>query len=57
VIAHRLSTVTNSDLILVLEDGAVVEAGTHEELVAAGKVYRRLYDLQFRDLPLVVPEG
>jgi subfamily B ATP-binding cassette protein MsbA len=57
VIAHRLSTVTNADLILVIDDGRIVESGRHEELLAAGKVYRRLYDIQFRDYPQSVPEG
>lgn len=57
VIAHRLSTVTNADMILVIDDGRVVEAGKHEALVAAGKVYRRLYDLQFRDVPQMPQEG
>jgi subfamily B ATP-binding cassette protein MsbA len=49
VIAHRLSTVTNADLILVVDGGELVEVGRHDELLAAGKVYRRLYDLQFKD--------
>jgi subfamily B ATP-binding cassette protein MsbA len=57
VIAHRLSTVTSSDMILVIDDGRVVEAGRHEELVSAGKVYRRLYDLQFRDAPQMLQGG
>ena len=50
VIAHRLSTVRNADRILVLDNGAIVETGTHTELHAAGGLYRRLYDLQFADL-------
>ena len=50
VIAHRLSTVQRADRILVMEDGQVVEEGSHEQLLAAGGVYRRLYDLQFRDV-------
>jgi subfamily B ATP-binding cassette protein MsbA len=57
VIAHRLSTVTHADLILVIADGRIVETGRHEELLAAGKVYRKLYDLQFKNHPLTVKEA
>ncbi len=49
VIAHRLSTVRDADLILVMEDGAIVEQGTHDQLVGAGGVYARLYRSQFAD--------
>ncbi len=48
VIAHRLSTIRNADQILVLEDGQIVESGTHDELLAAGGRYRELYDRQYR---------
>ncbi len=48
VIAHRLATVRHADLIVVLADGRLVERGTHDALFAAGGLYRRLYDLQFR---------
>lgn len=47
VIAHRLSTIRNADLILVVEDGNIVEKGTHDELLALGQVYQRLYQSQF----------
>ncbi len=47
VIAHRLSTIRSADHILVLEDGQVVEQGTHDSLMAQGGVYQRLYQSQF----------
>ncbi|RMH23330.1 MAG: ABC transporter ATP-binding protein [Acidobacteria bacterium] len=48
VIAHRLSTIQSADQILVLEDGEIVERGTHEELLARGGRYRELYDTQYK---------
>jgi subfamily B ATP-binding cassette protein MsbA len=48
VIAHRLSTIRSADQILVLEEGQIVERGTHEELLTAGGRYRQLYDKQYR---------
>ncbi len=48
VIAHRLSTIQSADQILVLEEGQIVERGTHEQLIAAAGRYRQLYDTQYR---------
>jgi len=49
VIAHRLSTVKNADRIIVLNDGRIVQQGTHEELLARDGPYRRIYETQFVD--------
>lgn len=47
VIAHRLSTIRNADLILVMNDGNIIEQGNHEELMAKGGFYEKLYNSQF----------
>ncbi|MCQ2742931.1 MAG: ABC transporter ATP-binding protein/permease [Bacilli bacterium] len=48
IVAHRLSTIKNADVIAVVEDGEIAEMGTHKELLATGGRYKTLYDLQFR---------
>lgn len=48
VIAQRLSTVKNADLIIILENGRIVEQGDHATLLAAGGMYKEIYDMQFR---------
>jgi ATP-binding cassette subfamily B protein len=49
VIAHRLSTVRRADLILVMENGQIIERGTHRELISRDGLYREICDLQLRD--------
>ncbi|MEJ6906624.1 hypothetical protein V3592_45590, partial [Bradyrhizobium japonicum] len=48
VIAHRLSTIRSADRILVLDDGRIVQAGSHDALLAQGGLYSELYRKQFR---------
>jgi ATP-binding cassette subfamily B protein len=49
VIAHRLSTILNAEKIIVIHKGQVRETGTHDELVALGGIYYKLYQLQYKD--------
>lgn len=49
VIAHRLSTILNADKILVIKDGELIDRGTHQELLSHEGLYRKLYELQFRE--------
>ena len=62
VIAHRLSTVREADLIIVLKDGQIVEQGPHDDLLAKQGIYRDIYDLQLQpqeemllDAPIINP--
>jgi ATP-binding cassette subfamily B protein len=57
VIAHRLSTVRDADLILVVDEGRIVEQGTHEELLSAGGLYSELYVTQFEHQELPASTG
>jgi ATP-binding cassette subfamily B protein len=49
VIAHRLSTIRDADTIVVMEGGRIVEQGSHDELLANGGLYARLYESQFSE--------
>ncbi|RKY17057.1 MAG: ABC transporter ATP-binding protein, partial [Planctomycetota bacterium] len=56
IVAHRLSTVRDADRIIVIDEGIVVEQGTHEELMARNGLYRRLYDIQHQSQPVEASE-
>lgn len=50
IVAHRLSTIKNADIILVMKDGNIIETGSHESLMAKGGFYKELFESQFEDL-------
>lgn len=55
VIAHRLSTIRDADLVLVMEDGEIIERGNHDELIAMDGAYAQLHSRQFRDVAAPAP--
>jgi ATP-binding cassette subfamily B multidrug efflux pump len=57
VIAHRLSTIRDADLILVMEDGRIVERGSHAELLSAGGAFAKLYAAQFQGAATDLDDG
>jgi len=48
IIAHRIQSIMNADLILVMDQGRIVQIGTHEELLAQGGFYQKIFDIQTR---------
>ena len=54
IIAHRISSIKHADEILVFENGAIIERGTHDQLLANQGTYRRIYDIQYRDRDIVM---
>jgi len=57
VIAHRLSTIQRADRILVMHKAQLRESGTHQELLAARGIYWKLYQLQYKDQEIRIPQG
>lgn len=57
IIAHRISSLKHADEILVLENGAIAERGTHEQLIKTGGTYQKIYDIQFKDRKKVTQTG
>ncbi|RLB13572.1 MAG: ABC transporter ATP-binding protein, partial [Deltaproteobacteria bacterium] len=57
IIAHRLSTIRHTDRIIVIHHGQIVETGTHEELLQRKGIYYDLYQLQYKDQEVALPEN
>jgi ATP-binding cassette, subfamily B, multidrug efflux pump len=57
IIAHRLSTIQRADRILVMHKGRLRESGTHQQLLAQRGIYWKLYQLQYKDQEIRVPEA
>ena len=57
IIAHRLSTIQRADRILVMHKGRLRESGTHQQLLARRGIYWKLYQLQYKDQEIRVPEA
>src|SRR5205814_10241388 len=57
VITHRLATIRKADVIFVLKDGAIVQHGTHDELLAQAGLYQNLYETQFRKQSVIATES
>ena len=57
IVAHRLSTIKEADVILVMKDGHIIECGDHTELLAKGGFYRHLYESQFAGMPAATNTG
>lgn len=56
IIAHRISSLKHADEILVLENGEIVERGTHDKLLQNGGPYERIYNIQFKDQQAILQE-
>lgn len=57
IIAHRISSLKHADEILVLDNGEIVERGTHDSLLEQNGIYRRIYDIQYRDRDLIMSQA
>ena len=55
VIAHRLSTVREADRIFVIDNGQIIEEGSHKELMKKGGLYKHLYEMQFKEPEVIIP--